>query len=99
MKRTKSKKVWQRSNDNLFLRDITGTTTSLESKVYSLMRDDGSGELYLQEKFSKFPFDFKVYGLEKKFIERVRRTFLATKGNMGILLNGVKGTGDDRRPK
>jgi len=41
----------------------------------------------------KFAFPYKVYGLQTHFVKHVLTTFRATKGNLGILLNGVKGTG------
>lgn len=36
---------------------------------------------------------FKIYGLESKFIEHVMKTFNSTTRNLGMLFNGVKGTG------
>lgn len=40
-----------------------------------------------------FVFDYKVYGLQNDFIQYVYKTFKETTGNMGILLNGVRGSG------
>lgn len=40
-----------------------------------------------------FVFDYKVYGLQNEFIQYVLKTFKETTGNMGILLNGVRGSG------
>ena len=49
--------------------------------------------IYLEEYAPEFHFDFKVYGLEHDFIDHVMKTFENTTSNLGILLNGTKGTG------
>lgn len=36
---------------------------------------------------------FKIYGMESKLIEHVMRTFENTTSNLGMLFNGIKGTG------
>ena len=41
----------------------------------------------------KFEFPYKLYGLENNFINHVLKTFDNTNSNLGILLNGTKGTG------
>ena len=48
---------------------------------------------YLERTADEFVFNFKVYGLQSKFIQHVLTAFKNTKGNFGILLNGTKGTG------
>ena len=48
---------------------------------------------YLERTADEFVFNFKVYGLQTKFIQHVLTAFKNTKGNFGILLNGTKGTG------
>ena len=48
---------------------------------------------YLERTADEFVFNFKVYGLQSKFIQHVLTAFENTKGNFGILLNGTKGTG------
>ena len=47
----------------------------------------------LERTADKFEFGYKIYGLQTKFIEHVLKTFNNTNGNLGILLNGTKGTG------
>lgn len=41
----------------------------------------------------KFEFDYKIYDLQNDFINHVFKTYNETIGNLGILLNGTKGTG------
>ena len=51
------------------------------------------GGWYLHHSADAFTFDYKIYGIEQKFIEHVMTAYENTKGNFGILLNGTKGTG------
>lgn len=49
---------------------------------------------YLEYIMSEFVFDYKIYGLQEDFINHVIKTYNeAQTGNLGILLNGTKGTG------
>ena len=48
---------------------------------------------YLSKIAESFTFDYKLYGLNKKFIDYVLKTYENTTGNLGILLDGIKGTG------
>lgn len=49
---------------------------------------------YLEYVMDKFVFDYKIYGLQEDFIDHVIKTYNESKtGNLGILLNGTKGTG------
>ena len=48
---------------------------------------------YLEYYSKEFLFDFKVYGLEEKFINHVITTYNNSTGNLGILMNGIRGTG------
>lgn len=49
---------------------------------------------FLSKVADNFTFDYKLYGLESDLISRILKTYNATDhGNLGILLNGLKGTG------
>ena len=48
---------------------------------------------YLSKIAESFMFDYKLYGLNKKFINYVLKTYENTTGNLGVLLDGIKGTG------
>lgn len=41
----------------------------------------------------KFEFGYKIYGLQEEFIKYIINTWENTTGNLGILLNGIRGTG------
>lgn len=48
---------------------------------------------YLQRIFDNFEFNYKIYGVETDLIDRSLKTYQQTNANLGILLNGLKGTG------
>lgn len=48
---------------------------------------------YLSKIAESFTFDYKLYGLNQKFIDYVLKTYDNTTGNLGVLLDGIKGTG------
>lgn len=48
---------------------------------------------HLDRYANKFVFPYKMYGLQKDFIDHVIKTYNNTEGNLGILLTGTKGTG------
>ena len=48
---------------------------------------------YLSKIAESFTFDYKLYGLNKKFIDYVLKTYENTTGNLGVLLDGIKGSG------
>lgn len=48
---------------------------------------------YLSKIAESFTFDYKLYGLNQKFIDYVLKTYDNTTGNLGVLLDGIKGSG------
>lgn len=66
---------------------------NLPRRIYNMKFDPDRHEIFLEDYADKFNFDFKIYGMESKLIEHIMRTFNNTTGNLGILFNGVKGTG------
>lgn len=65
----------------------------LPKRVYTMNFDPDRHEIFLEDFADEFHFDFKVYGMESKLIEHIMTTFENTTSNLGILFNGVKGTG------
>lgn len=84
---------WQKSGNKFYNGDTSDQKDLLDSGIYSLERDPATGVLYLEKLYEQFNFDYKMYGIQSKFIDRVVTTYNNTKGNLGILLNGIKGTG------
>jgi len=87
------KQVWSGSQAALYLDHPVVEYETLENAVYRV-EIDAFGRFYLTKISDDFSFDYKLYGLETKLINRVLKTYEATThGNLGILLNGLKGTG------
>lgn len=86
--------IWLKNERNL--RQVDGSVQlikDLPSKIYTVQVDPRSGELYLEEYADSFHFGFKVYGMESQLMDHIMKTFENTTGNLGVLFNGVKGTG------
>jgi hypothetical protein len=48
---------------------------------------------YLEPIAPRFTFPFKVYGKDERIVARTLKAFEQIPGNLGIMLNGLKGTG------
>ena len=84
--------IWLKNGRNLS--QVDGSVElikDLPSKVYTIQ--SSMAGLYLEEYADSFHFDFKVYGMETQLTNHIMKTFENTTGNLGILFNGVKGTG------
>jgi DNA-directed RNA polymerase subunit F len=86
------KRVWTQGGNKLRLNYPAVEINKLENAIYGIGFDDYGW--FLHKINDSFEFPFKVYGLESKLINRIVKTYQATtSGNLGVLLNGVKGTG------
>lgn len=87
------KKVWNADGNALYLGYPSEEFEKLENVIYKVATDPFERP-YLVKVADNFTFDYKLYGLESDLIKRVLKTYNATDhGNLGILLNGLKGTG------
>lgn len=73
------------------MRGVSQNLPALPRAVYKLQEDRFG--FYLTKVSDEFSLPEKVYGMERPFIERVKRSWAGTTGNMGVLLNGIRGTG------
>jgi len=89
---SETKKVWNAEGKNLYLSHPSEEFEELENAIYKV-GIDGFGRFFLTKVNDSFDFPYKIYGLESELIDRVIRTFNNTTSNLGILLNGLKGTG------
>lgn len=48
---------------------------------------------YLNKLGDSFVFNYKLYGINNEFIDHFVKTYNNTTGNLGVLFNGIKGTG------
>jgi hypothetical protein len=92
------------SNRNVFLQrgntfNITEGNFSvmpiLDEGIYQILQNPMSGELFLQKIAQNFHFGFKLYGIDTTLVKHVVDTYQKqpVKRNIGVLLNGAKGTG------
>jgi len=85
--------VWSKVGSSYRLSEISHQQEKLDPAIYRLEYNDPFGYFYLDHVQDSFTFPYKIYGVETEFIQRVKKSWENTTGNMGILLNGLKGTG------
>lgn len=86
------KNGFSKTGNSYYITDMSETRDKLSPGVYKIDVDP-RGILFLEHIQNKFEFPYKIYGVEQKFIDRAIITYSNTVKSMGILLNGVKGTG------
>jgi broad-specificity NMP kinase len=87
------KTVWAKIGNKFYIGDKSTQNDLLDKGVYKLSFDKHQNKLYLEHVQDRFTFDYKVYGIQTDFINRCVKTYQATTNNLGVLLNGLKGTG------
>ena len=67
----------------------------LDDGIYQIQQDPMTGALFLVRIAEEFHFGFKLYGIDEKLVKHVLDTYnkQPSKKNLGVLLNGAKGTG------
>ena len=65
---------------------------TLPPGIYTVHLSDKKG-WWLEFYREKFTFDYKIYGCDEGFIDYFMTTYENTKGNIGVMFNGIKGTG------
>lgn len=83
---------WHQIGNRFIPSETTTQLDKLEPGVY-VVREDLFKNLELERIGDDFSMPNPIYGTETEFIERIVRTYDNTSGNLGALLNGVKGTG------
>jgi len=84
---------WVKTSNDFYIREVSQNVEKLERGVYKLNLNERTGEFYVTLVDGSFKLPSKVYGIETDFINRVKKTYDNTNSNLGILMNGVKGTG------
>ena len=88
-----SKQIWLQDG-NIFSQGSATTVShpeGLPKGIYEVKLSMTG--FYLSKIAESFTFDYKLYGLNQKFIDYVLKTYKNTAGNLGVLLDGIKGTG------
>lgn len=86
------KNTWVQSGNAYSIREVSSQIEKLPLGVYKI-EEDPFENLYLSRIQDNFLFPYKVYGKDQVFVDRVKKSWDNTKGNMGVLLNGIRGTG------
>ena len=68
---------------------------SLDEGIYQTYQNPLTGEIFLERIADRFHFGFKLYGIDETLVTHVIDTYnkQENKHNLGVLLNGAKGTG------
>lgn len=87
------KTSWFQNGNEYHYGEVSSQIDVLPVGIYNIKTQPMTGKIYLCRVEEDFKFNHKIYGLEKDFIQRVKTTYNSVKDNLGILLNGVKGSG------
>lgn len=68
---------------------------TLDEGIYIIHQNPMTGEIFLERIADEFHFGFKLYGIDNTLVSHVLDTYnkQESKKNIGVLLNGAKGTG------
>ena len=84
--------IFLQKGDRILILGTEAMKTQIPNRVYNVGHSYTDG-YYLKPANTDFSVNYKVYDLQNDFIDRCCRMFWATSGNMGVLMNGIKGTG------
>lgn len=87
------KTSWFENGHEYHYGEVSNQVDKLPVGVFNIKENPRTGKLHLCKVENEFKFNHKIYGLESNFIQRVKRTYDNVQDNLGILLNGTKGTG------
>lgn len=48
---------------------------------------------YLERLYDKFEFNYKIYNFHQNYLDCIINYYNSTDGNLGVLFNGLKGSG------
>lgn len=86
-----STSVWSHISNRFIPSDTTAHTNLLEPGLYRYEADMSGW--WLAKTGPRYTFPYKIYGSHDHIINRIKKAWGATAANLGVLLNGVKGTG------
>lgn len=85
-------KLWHQKNNCFYFRHSSTIHEKLPNDVF-YVRLTPQNEIYLEQRPEFSTFSHKLYDIDKDFIDHFEKTFDNTVENIGVLLNGIKGTG------
>jgi hypothetical protein len=87
-----STKQWSKDDNRFYPVETESLQKKLDVGVYTIQTPPMQPAYMLKIK-QDFHFAYKVYGHQAGLIDRTATAWKHTTGNLGVLLNGVKGTG------
>ncbi len=85
-------KIWTSTPNGAIFATSPVVEIEITPSVYQLKFDQMKG-IYLEKISAKFSVPNKIYGMDRRFIERTIKTYKNSSKNVGVLLNGLKGSG------
>lgn len=85
-------KAWSKDGDSFYPISTATFENKLTPGVY-VIKTPPLAPMYFQKIKPNFTFPYKIYGHNMSLINRVATAYDNSTGNLGILLNGLKGTG------
>lgn len=81
--------IYNQTEDNFSI------SSRLDKGIFQIKQDQQTGVLFLERIANEFHFGFKLYGVDETLVKHVIDTYekQPIKKNIGVLLNGAKGTG------
>lgn len=83
--------MWIRSG-NTFQKITGDVCDGITRGIFNVNVDRDRG-WFLEKICDEFYFPFKLYDLQNDFINHMKKTYDNTTGNLGVLFNGIRGTG------
>lgn len=85
-------KAWSKDGNKFYPISTATFESKLDVGVY-VIKTPPMAPMYFQQIKPDFTFPYKIYGHNSNLIDRVCKAYNNTTGNIGMLLNGMKGTG------
>ena len=83
--------IWIQDGNTFMKGSATTHPEGLPKGIYEV-KESMTG-YYLNRLGDSFVFNYKLYGINNEFINHFVKTYNNTTGNLGVLFNGIKGTG------
>lgn len=85
-------KIWTATPNGAIFAASPVTEVKINPGIYQLKNDPMKG-IFLERISTQFTVPSKIYGMDSRFIERTIKTYQNSSKNVGVLLNGLKGSG------
>lgn len=86
------KNSWHQNGNIFAIQEVSQQIANLPVGVYILRFSERTG-FFLEQVAEKFALPQKMYGISGNLVDRVLKTWDNTTSNLGVLMNGIRGTG------